>query len=158
MDVAERKRDLQYECGEACAGAPTPVQSDEAHAAIIMLQCNIMQERNFLSHEKRRLTRRDGAQKDTRRLRRRALIIQNDSLPEKPWCLSAASDSQTLEQDMKKIATGTVAALLIAATTSLAMAQSHHSRRYYDYYGGFGQSQNYNTSPSSMNSGIEQER
>jgi hypothetical protein len=61
---------------------------------------------------------------------------------------------------MKKLATGTVAALLIAATTSLAMAQGHHSKRYYDYANGgaAAQSQNYSTSPASMNSGIEQER
>ena len=40
---------------------------------------------------------------------------------------------------MKKSATGIVTLLLIAATTSLAMAQGHHSRRYYDNYrGGFG--------------------
>ena len=50
---------------------------------------------------------------------------------------------------MKKSATGTVTVLLIAATTSLAMAQEHHSRRYYDNYrGGYGaQSQPYNISP-----------
>jgi hypothetical protein len=59
---------------------------------------------------------------------------------------------------MKKLATGTVAALLIAATTSLAMAQGH-SKRYYNYAGGSNaQSQDYNTSPASTNSGIEQER
>jgi hypothetical protein len=60
---------------------------------------------------------------------------------------------------MKKLATGTFAALLIAATTSLAMAQGHHSRRYYNYAGGSNaQSQDYGTSPASVNSGIEQER
>jgi hypothetical protein len=60
---------------------------------------------------------------------------------------------------MKKLATGTVAALLIAATTSLAMAQGHQSKRYYNYAGGSNaQSQDYNTSPASTNSGIEQER
>jgi hypothetical protein len=66
---------------------------------------------------------------------------------------------QILEKKMKKLATGTVTALLIAATTSLAMAQGHHSKRYYNYAGGSNaQSQNYNTGPASMNSGIEQER
>jgi hypothetical protein len=62
---------------------------------------------------------------------------------------------------MKKIATGTFTALLIAATTSLAMARGHHTERYYDYYdgGGYGaQSQQSNTSPASTNAGIEQER
>ena len=66
---------------------------------------------------------------------------------------------------MKKLATGTFAALLIAATTSLAMAQGHHTKRYYDYAnGGVGaqsqdaQSNDYNTSPASTNAGIEQER
>ena len=60
---------------------------------------------------------------------------------------------------MKKLVTGTFAALLIAATTSLAMAQGHHSKRYYNYAGGpNAQSQDYNTGPSSMNSGIDQER
>jgi hypothetical protein len=55
---------------------------------------------------------------------------------------------------MKKIATGTLTALLIPATTSLAMA-----RGYYDYYGGYGYgSEQYNTSPASNNAGIEQER
>ena len=83
---------------------------------------------------------------------------------------------------MKKSATGIVTVLLTAATTSLAMAQGHHSRRYYDNYrGDFGtQSQPYNVSPNyydyydgsthgassrqlnvspaSPNAGIEQER
>jgi hypothetical protein len=63
---------------------------------------------------------------------------------------------------MRNLATGTVAALLIAATTSLAMAQGHHNRRYYDYYGGYNGApaagQNYDVSPASPNSGIEQER
>ncbi len=83
---------------------------------------------------------------------------------------------------MKKSATGIVTLLLIAATTSLAMAQGHHSRRYYDNYrGGFGApsqpysvSPNYydyydggaygagsrqlNVSPASPSAGIEQER
>jgi hypothetical protein len=60
---------------------------------------------------------------------------------------------------MKKLATGTVAALLIAATTSLAMAQGHQGTSYYNYAGGSAaQTQDYNTSPASSNAGIEQER
>jgi hypothetical protein len=61
---------------------------------------------------------------------------------------------------MKKIATGTVTALLIAATTSLAMAQDQHSKRYYNYDNSTsgGQTQDYNTSPGSTNAGIAQER
>jgi hypothetical protein len=82
---------------------------------------------------------------------------------------------------MKKSATGTVAVVLIAATTSLAMAQEHHSKRYYDNYRGdygaqsqpynfgptyydyydgsnYGASSQLNISPASPEAGIEQER
>jgi hypothetical protein len=81
---------------------------------------------------------------------------------------------------MKKIATGTATALLIAATTSLAMAQGYQSSghndnggygassqsysvnpNYYDSYGGnnYGaRSQRHDVSPASPNAGIEQER
>ena len=59
---------------------------------------------------------------------------------------------------MKKLATATVTALLIAATTSLAMAQGNHSKRYFDYSGAAAQSQDYNTSPASTDAGIGQER
>jgi hypothetical protein len=59
---------------------------------------------------------------------------------------------------MKKLATATVTALLIAATTSLAMAQGNQSKRYYNYSGSSAQSQDYNTSPASTNSGLEQQR
>jgi hypothetical protein len=55
------------------------------------------------------------------------------------------------ERIMRKIATGFFTVLLIAATTSLAMAQEqdHYSRRYYDYNGGYGaQSQPYNVGPN----------
>jgi hypothetical protein len=84
------------------------------------------------------------------------------------------------EKEMKKIATGTVTALLIAATTSLAMAQGYQSPRnndsggygatsqsysvnpnYYDSYDGnnYGaRSQQYDVGPGSSNAGIEQER
>jgi hypothetical protein len=67
-------------------------------------------------------------------------------------------DFEFWRRKMKKLATGTVTALLIAATTSLAMAQGHHSKRYFDYSGSATQSQSYDTSPASMNSGIEQQR
>jgi hypothetical protein len=63
-----------------------------------------------------------------------------------------------LEKKMKKLATATVTALLIAATTSLAMAQGNHSQRYYNYAGSAAQSRDYNTSPASTNSGLEQQR
>jgi hypothetical protein len=59
---------------------------------------------------------------------------------------------------MKKLATATVTALLIAATTSLAMAQGNQSKRYYNYSDSSAQSQDYNTSPASSNAGIAQER
>jgi hypothetical protein len=81
---------------------------------------------------------------------------------------------------MKMIATGTATALLIAATTSLAMAQGYQSPRYndnggygassqsysvnpnyYDSYDGntYGaRSQRREVSPASPNAGIEQER
>jgi hypothetical protein len=83
---------------------------------------------------------------------------------------------------MKKIATGTITALLIAATTSLAMAQGYQSPRYnddtsggygaqsqpysvnpnyYDSYDGsnYGaRSQRHDVSPASPNAGIGQER
>jgi hypothetical protein len=61
---------------------------------------------------------------------------------------------------MKKIATGIATALLIAATTSLAMAQDG-AKRYYNYSNdssAYTASQQYNTSPASSDSGIEQER
>lgn len=78
---------------------------------------------------------------------------------------------------MKKIATGTVTALLIAATTSLAMAQELYdsyrgdygaqsqpynvSPNYYDYYdgGNYGAyGRQFNVSPAAPNADIEQER
>jgi hypothetical protein len=59
---------------------------------------------------------------------------------------------------MKKLATATVTALLIAATTSLAMAQGTHGQRYYNYAGSSVQGKDYNTSPASTNSGLEQQR
>jgi hypothetical protein len=59
---------------------------------------------------------------------------------------------------MKKLATVTMTALLIAATTSLAMAQGQHSKRYYNYSGSAAQSQDYNTSPASTNAGLDQQR
>jgi hypothetical protein len=84
---------------------------------------------------------------------------------------------------MRKIATGTAIALLIAATTSLAMAQDSYGYNggysyynggygaqsqpynvgpnYYDSYGGsyYGaRSQQFDASPASPNAGIEQER
>jgi hypothetical protein len=58
---------------------------------------------------------------------------------------------------MNKIVTATVTALLIAATTSLAMAQDYQARHIYDYSAA-AQAQDYNNSPASSNSGIEQER
>jgi hypothetical protein len=59
---------------------------------------------------------------------------------------------------MKKLTTATVTALLIAATTSLAMAQGTYGQRYYNYAGSSVQGQDYNTSPASTNAGIAQER
>jgi hypothetical protein len=59
---------------------------------------------------------------------------------------------------MKKLATATVTALLIAATTSLAMAQGNQSKHYYNYSAPSAQSHDYNTSPASTNSGLEQQR
>jgi hypothetical protein len=60
---------------------------------------------------------------------------------------------------MKKITTGIATALLIAATTSLAMAQDS-AKRYSNYPNdsAYTASQQYNTSPASSDSGIEQER
>jgi hypothetical protein len=50
---------------------------------------------------------------------------------------------------MKRSATGIATVLLIAATTSLAMAQGHHRRYYDNYRGGSGvQGQPYNVSPN----------
>ena len=49
---------------------------------------------------------------------------------------------------MKKLATATVTALLIAATTSLAMAQGNQSKRYYNYSGSSAQSSDVSTFPA----------
>ena len=59
---------------------------------------------------------------------------------------------------MKNIVTGTLTALLIAATTSLAMAQNQ-TKQYYDSANGagYGASEQYNTSPASYSAGIAQE-
>jgi hypothetical protein len=67
--------------------------------------------------------------------------------------------STTGEKDVKNIVTGTLTALLIAATTSLAMAQDQ-ARQYYNSANGsgYGASQQYNTSPGSYDAGIGQER
>jgi hypothetical protein len=56
---------------------------------------------------------------------------------------------------MKELATGTLTALLIAATTTLAMAQGHVRRG--DIYNDrvASQSQEFGQSPASQNSGIE---